>query len=488
MKNWILLTLGCTLLFESHVYSQRRYGTGLIFDQNAYEKTPILPDLGEKGFLLDTISYRDLTPYTPIAQDQGEYPTCTGWAVGFNAYTTQRAILNQWKNQRDLITQNAYSVFYLYNQIKESEACTEGTRINDALEFLVKQGNIMANDFDFRLDPCTLEPTEAQKQLGAQHRIKEYRKLFELLDPPLSKVKAVKRSLAYQQPVVVCMQITDSFYNLFREQNGIKYKIWSPVQELSLGYHAMVVVGFDEGYPRPNGGFKLMNSWGTDWGDEGFIWIKYEDFAQNCCGAYHFSIDKPIEEAQEFKAEIDLRIPYWNEGLKAFQFDYLKPARKDDIYTVNNLIWRVGSKYQLIIKNVQYELFFYALSVDSERNVQTHWPRNHESAIIHSPSLELTIPSEEKVLVLEKQGLEEIMLLFSATPLENFSSDVERLGSLLADSNEQLSSLIKQIWGDKILKKEEVLFSSDQIKFSSAAFETGIVPISINMTVEPAQN
>jgi hypothetical protein len=35
------------------------------------------------------------------------------------------------------------------------------------------------------------------------------------------------------------------------------------------GYHAVAVVGFD------NEGFKVKNSWGTGWGDNGYFWIKY---------------------------------------------------------------------------------------------------------------------------------------------------------------------------------------------------------------------
>ncbi|NQX86025.1 MAG: hypothetical protein HRT67_08985 [Flavobacteriaceae bacterium] len=33
--------------------------------------------------------------------------------------------------------------------------------------------------------------------------------------------------------------------------------------------HAMLVIGYSDDYNA----FKVVNSWGSDWGDNGFIWI-----------------------------------------------------------------------------------------------------------------------------------------------------------------------------------------------------------------------
>lgn len=40
------------------------------------------------------------------------------------------------------------------------------------------------------------------------------------------------------------------------------------------GRHAMVVVGYDDN----KGAFKVLNSWGTSWGQGGFGWIAYSAF------------------------------------------------------------------------------------------------------------------------------------------------------------------------------------------------------------------
>ena len=38
----------------------------------------------------------------------------------------------------------------------------------------------------------------------------------------------------------------------------------------------MCLIGYDD--KKGGGSFQIMNSWGADWGDKGFFWIKYEDF------------------------------------------------------------------------------------------------------------------------------------------------------------------------------------------------------------------
>ena len=38
--------------------------------------------------------------------------------------------------------------------------------------------------------------------------------------------------------------------------------------------HAMLVVGYSDKYEA----FKIVNSWGRDWGNDGFVWIAYKAF------------------------------------------------------------------------------------------------------------------------------------------------------------------------------------------------------------------
>ncbi|MBN2082363.1 PQQ-binding-like beta-propeller repeat protein [bacterium] len=50
--------------------------------------------------------------------------------------------------------------------------------------------------------------------------------------------------------------------------------VWNYVGP-QAGAHAMLIVGYDDAKQA----FKVRNSWGTDWGDEGYCWIGYDTFA-----------------------------------------------------------------------------------------------------------------------------------------------------------------------------------------------------------------
>lgn len=50
------------------------------------------------------------------------------------------------------------------------------------------------------------------------------------------------------------------------------------------GRHAMCLIGYDDD-KGDNGAFRVVNSWGTNWGDNGFFWVDYKFFADKFCYA-----------------------------------------------------------------------------------------------------------------------------------------------------------------------------------------------------------
>ena len=65
------------------------------------------------------------------------------------------------------------------------------------------------------------------------------------------------------------------------------------------GPHAIVLVGYDDNYK--GGSFRALNSYGEDWGDDGFFWITYEDFASNLASSgvfmlYNEDLDFSLEK------------------------------------------------------------------------------------------------------------------------------------------------------------------------------------------------
>lgn len=64
--------------------------------------------------------------------------------------------------------------------------------------------------------------------------------------------------------------------------------------EKSRGTHAVVIIGWDDNYskdnfvyekPENNGAWLVLNSWGTDWANNGIGWISYEDYYNSVSNA-----------------------------------------------------------------------------------------------------------------------------------------------------------------------------------------------------------
>ena len=89
---------------------------------------------------------------------------------------------------------------------------------------------------------------------------------------------AIKQCLAKGSPVVIGVLVMESFENC-------DTVIWRmPENDVYKGGHAMCVVGYND--TLAGGCFRIMNSWGEDWGDNGFVWIGYNDFFKICKEAY----------------------------------------------------------------------------------------------------------------------------------------------------------------------------------------------------------
>ncbi len=62
--------------------------------------------------------------------------------------------------------------------------------------------------------------------------------------------------------------------------------------------HGVAIVGWDDNYPKENfnnseyiennGAWIVQNSWGEEWGDDGFFWLSYEDVTINYIGIYKY--------------------------------------------------------------------------------------------------------------------------------------------------------------------------------------------------------
>jgi hypothetical protein len=94
-------------------------------------------------------------------------------------------------------------------------------------------------------------------------------------------VDNTKTALSYKLPVIIGINLTESFM----KGSSMVYGHYEPKQgEKFIGGHAMCVIGYDD--TKFGGAFEVMNSYGSEFGDKGFVWISYKDFKETVQEAY----------------------------------------------------------------------------------------------------------------------------------------------------------------------------------------------------------
>jgi hypothetical protein len=233
--------------------------TGLVFaEEDRYRSIPLAspPLMGEVP------SSADLRRYFPSPGDQGEQSSCVGWAAAYGVKTYQEGVERGWNIEDD---DHQFSPAYVYNQI----AYPPGNRMGgasyiDAFNVLTEQGALPLSEFGYNQWDCSTMPTHNERSRANPYRIATWRRV-NVMD-----TVEMKAQISSGFPVMLGIMV----------DNGLEYlgpgEVYSSYSGYSTGGHAVVAIGYDDA----RGAFKIFNSWGTGWGDNGCGWISYEAMKQ----------------------------------------------------------------------------------------------------------------------------------------------------------------------------------------------------------------
>jgi papain like protease/pYEATS domain-containing protein involved in immunity len=266
----------------AHAQDAPTKGKGLILmEEEAYDALPERDPL-MRGRLPGFV---DLSSFFPTPGHQGTQGSCVGWAVGYALKTYQEALEFDIARPQEW---DHFSPSFVFNSIKQGEDCRAGSRISDALSFVTHTGAVRMNDFPYE-DAICLPPSEDIKAGAQEFSIESYRRLQR--DGLLF---AVREALSNEKPVVIAMRVFPSFETWQGDGN---YR-HDPENEFQVDFHAVTVVGYDDARQA----LKIINSWGTDWGDDGFFWLDYAAARPLIAEAYVTTdrrYDEPVSEDPE---------------------------------------------------------------------------------------------------------------------------------------------------------------------------------------------
>ncbi len=202
-------------------------------------------------------SYQLTTP--PIA-DQGNEFTCVPFATTYAARSIEQYYRSGASSYS--LSANIFSPEYVYNQTRITSDCSSGTSIGLTLDLMKNKGVATWQTMPyFDNNGCGLMPTAAQDAEAANYKIGGYSKIIN------TDQTAIKTMIAGKHPVMTSLLIDDNFMNA-----GTGF-IWK-TSGLGTAPHSLIICGYDDSKHA----YRVMNSWGTSWGDAGYGWIDYDFF------------------------------------------------------------------------------------------------------------------------------------------------------------------------------------------------------------------
>lgn len=305
-------------------------------------------------------------------------------------------------------------------------------------------------------------------------------RLFDVNTPENIKIQSVKKSIAEKKPVVFGMICPPSFM----QTKGI----WSPVEQpdISYGGHALCVVGYDD--TKEGGAFEIQNSWGKDWGNEGYIWIKYADFARFTRYAYEF-IDLP--ESKPEIADLSGAIKLVLANGSAMPTNLLVSTRGLSVVPVKTItipgpltLYRTaqpylsGTRFRIYITNNE-PAYVYAFSTDSSNEITKIFPyADGISAALTDKKNDVAIPDEDHFIEFDnKPGKDLLCVLYSKNEL-NLDQLIQKIKLQPGSFSEKIFAVI----GNEMVEPKNIQFSQDAIAFTG--FSKGKTVIAMMVELE----
>jgi len=325
IKTLSLLSLSVILLFlfsSSPLLSQTEkkaylkstpyvHRTGLLFqnpelDPDAVQGSAFIRRLGMEPLAADSHTN---TAYLPSVDSQGSQGSCVAWAVGYYLKSYQENKENNRTSEAEKsLAENICSPAFIYNMIHTQN--DNGAYFSDAFRVLNDFGCAALADMPYDDSDYQTWPDESDFEIAVPQRAQcssgEYYYLFMGSDSDLSQVKqlVLDGKLVvfgiYVYPHFDSISSYDNVYTLADKTGS------------SRGGHAQTIVGFDDNKVTNDGvgAFRVVNSWGSDWGDSGFYWISYE--------AIKYSSDL----SQGYALWINDRVGYTSDKKVRFQFSH----------------------------------------------------------------------------------------------------------------------------------------------------------------------
>jgi len=259
--DWLTDTIDDTTLVDSTL----KYALGWIGED---ENLADIEDDVNFGFSSGSIpSSVDLSEHFPPIGNQGQYGTCVAWATAYNHMSYMEAKELDYKPSSENQYFSPKDLFWSIEDAKKGEDCN-GTGFEAAYDVLISRGVAPMSSVPYsNLGSCSKASTGGESE-AAKHIIANYREID-------YDKNTIKGYLAEGRAVVFGAKLGDEFMSA-NSSDVLSYQSYGYSGQHA--YHAMILSGYDDN-KGPNGAFRVVNTWGTSWGDNGSLWVDQNFFS-----------------------------------------------------------------------------------------------------------------------------------------------------------------------------------------------------------------
>jgi C1A family cysteine protease len=225
-------------------------------------------------------------------------------------------------------------LFLYYNErvIEGSVEYDSGSRIRDGIKVINKLGicsesECVYNPLNYAIRPSVKAYLDAQK-----HKSIKYKRVNKYLN-------SIKSALTLRYPISFGFTV----YESFEDPEGVEMTgqmVLPKKNEKVLGGHAVLLCGYDDNTEQ----FLVRNSWGKEWGNDGYFYMPYSYLLSSNCS--DFWVIEKVKKPDDFRTIADIVRGYQIREIETFSDD--DTESDDNSESGNNPIKKSDSKVSVV--------------------------------------------------------------------------------------------------------------------------------------------
>lgn len=213
----------------------------------------------------------DLREWDSSIEDQYNLGSCVGSAIT-NCYE----LMVKKSCPIQFVELSRLFVYYNARELEGTLDSDSGATIRNGLKGLKRWGVCSEKCWPYNIQYYTVKPSAVCYRQAESRKITSYQRV--------TGVDSALAALTENYPVIIGLTIYEDFMNLDLQNSTVALP---KSDEVSIGSHAMLLVGYDSEKQQ----FLAKNSFGTDWGAAGYCWIPFEYARQDVFEQWIINID-----------------------------------------------------------------------------------------------------------------------------------------------------------------------------------------------------